>query len=361
MIVVIGAGIAGLSLGWELVSAGADVTILEKNTAASGASSAAGAYLEPRPGKGKLRALEWASLHLWPKFAERLEQQSGIDIGFCQQGVTHIGYLDGLEKLKRAVEFHRTSGWDVDWLEGDGLRDFEPAFSSEVVAGFHLPQVHHVDARKTCLALANAFQRLGGALIENVEISRLIENGSGVEVFTATGKNYWADNLVISAGFGANAIPDLPNDIPLSRPVRGIMVEVAQPDRKQLLCHPVKRPDGVLLPMSNGNLLVGSSHEEGEFALKAPKSIVAHMIESAARAVPAIAELPIVENRVGIRALVGDGLLRLGRSSENQNIYYSLSHAGAGFLRAPLIASELAKIIIKSDEKPEYIAPFLKL
>ncbi len=360
MIVIIGAGIAGLSLGWELVSAGADVTILEKNTIASGASGAAGAYLEPRPGKGKLRALEWASLDLWPKFAERLEQQSGMNIGFCQQGVTHIGYLDGLEKLTRAADFHRSSGWGVEWLEGDGLRGFEPALSIEVVAGFHLPQVHHIDARKTCQALAIAFQRLGGTLVENVEVVQLAENGSGVEIFTAIGKTYMVNKLVISAGFGANDISGLPNDIPQSRPVRGIMVEVKQTGGRQLLRHPIKRPDGVLLPMSNGNLLVGSSHEEGETALTAPKSIVSHMLESAARAVSAIAELPIVENRVGIRALVGDGLLRLGRSRENSKIYYSLSHAGAGFLRAPLIASEFAGAILNPDLAPEFIAPFFK-
>ncbi len=360
MIVIVGAGIAGLSLGWELVNAGAGVTILEKNSIASGASGAAGAYLEPRPGKGKLRALEWASLDLWPEFAEKLEQQSGIDIGFCQQGVTHIGYLDGLEKLTRAADFHRTSGWDVEWLEGDELKGFEPALSNEVVAGFHLPQVHHVDARKTCHALALAFQRLGGTLIEGAEVVRLVENGSGVEIFTAISKTYLADKLVISAGFGANAISGLPSDVPQSRPVRGVMVEIAQSGKEQILRHPIKRPDGVLLPMSNGNLLVGSSHEEGETLLSAPKLIVTKMLESAARAVPAVAKMAVVENRVGIRALVGDGLLRLGRSSENENVYYSLSHAGAGFLRAPLIASELAGAILNPDEPPEFIVPFFK-
>ena len=361
MIVIIGAGIAGLSLGWELARTGADVTILEKNTIASGASGAAGAYLEPRPGKGKLRALEWASLNRWPEFAENLEQQSEMDIGFCHQGVTHVGYLDGLDKLKRAAEFHRASGWDVDWFEGERLRDFESALSNEIVAGFHLPQVFHIDARKTCHALAIAFQRSGGILTENVDVVQIRSNGSCVEIFTANGENHMADKLVISAGFGANTISGLPNDILSSRPVRGIMVEVAQPNGKQLLRHPVKRPDGVLLPMPNGNLLVGSSHEEGEFLLEAPKPIVTRMLDSAARAVSAISRMPIVENRVGIRALVGDGLLRLGRSHDSPNIYYSLSHAGAGFLRAPIIAVELADHIVNSKSEQRWISPFFKI
>lgn len=360
MIVIIGAGIAGLSLGWELACAGEHVTILEKYMIASGASGAAGAYLEPRPGIGKLRALEWASLNRWLGFAEKLQQQSGVNIGFCQRGVTHIDYMDGLEKLKRAADFHRASGWNVEWMEDEVLSDFEPALSKDVVAGYHLPQVCHVDARKTCNALALAIRNLGGMLIEGAEVTRLEENGPGVDVFTDDGKKHKADKLVVSAGFGTNNISNLPADIPRSRPVRGIMIEVKQNDGVEVLRHPVKRPDGVLLPMSNGNLLVGSSHEEGEFLPEAPRLIVEKMLESAARAVPSIAELLVVENRIGIRALVGDGLLRLGRSRENPSVYYSLSHAGAGFLRAPLIASELASAITNSGSKPEYITPFFK-
>ncbi len=360
MIVIIGAGIAGLSLGWKLASAGADVAILEKGKVASGASGASGAYLEPRPGRGKLRALEWASLDLWPEFADKLERESDIDIGYCRDGVTHIGFPGNLEKLKQALELHRASNWQIEWLEGDKLRQFEPALSDEVIAGFHLPQVHHIDARKTCHALAIAFQRQGGRLIENCAIGKVNNCHSGIDVITADGGKHHADSLVIAAGFGANTISGLPDDIPLSRPVRGVMVELEQPSGRLLLRHPLKRPDGVLLPLVNGNLLVGSSHEEGESTLEAPVQIVERMLASATRVVPEIAELDLIGYRVGIRALVGDGLLRLGRSAENRNIYYSLSHAGAGFLRAPLIAKELANAILNTDTQPEWIAPFYK-
>lgn len=37
-IVIIGAGVAGLSIGWRLLQAGAQVTILERGQAASGAT-----------------------------------------------------------------------------------------------------------------------------------------------------------------------------------------------------------------------------------------------------------------------------------------------------------------------------------
>ncbi len=358
MITIIGAGIAGLSLGWKLAGNGHRVTILERGIIASGASGAAGAYLEPRPGKGKLRALEWASHKLWPEFAKILELEAGINIGFHNNGVTYIAYPEGLEKLKKTAEFHRASNWQVNWMDGKVLREFEPQLSKEIAAAYHLPQVCQVDARLVCKALALAFKQCGGELIEYFEVSDVENTDEGLVV---NGKNhapFSTDKLIISAGHGANKIAGLPNDIPVSRPVRGLMLELAQAKGQAPICRPIKRPDGVILPLPNGNLLVGSSHEEGEEAIIAPDQIVNSMLESAARVVPGIADLPLVETRIGVRALVGDGLLRLGRSGEMRNVYYSLSHAGAGFLRAPIISEKLAHIIVNPDAECSFIAPF---
>ena len=51
MIVIVGAGIAGLSLAYELTRRGNEVTVLEADTIASGASGVATSYLEPRLGR----------------------------------------------------------------------------------------------------------------------------------------------------------------------------------------------------------------------------------------------------------------------------------------------------------------------
>ena len=52
--IVIGAGIAGSMIGYELEQRGFSVCVLEQNTIASGASGAAGAFLSPMMGKGNM-------------------------------------------------------------------------------------------------------------------------------------------------------------------------------------------------------------------------------------------------------------------------------------------------------------------
>ena len=61
-VIIIGGGIAGLSLGWHLQRLGCTVSIIERDTVGSGASRAATAYLEPRTGSSGLRQIEWAAL-----------------------------------------------------------------------------------------------------------------------------------------------------------------------------------------------------------------------------------------------------------------------------------------------------------
>ena len=82
-------------------------------------------------------------------------------------------------------------------------------------------------------------------------------------------------------------------------------------------------------------------------------------LEDAAAIVPKLKDLRVVEVACGIRALVGDGLLRLGQSTSIPRLYYSLSHAGAGFLRAPVISQELARFVINNDEPCPLIDKYL--
>ena len=62
MIVIVGAGIACLSVAYELVRRGARVTVVEANQIAVGASGVATSYLKSRLGNTAMRAIERDSI-----------------------------------------------------------------------------------------------------------------------------------------------------------------------------------------------------------------------------------------------------------------------------------------------------------
>lgn len=85
MIVIIGGGICGLSIGWYLAQAGQPVTILERGEAGRRATWAAAGMLcpwyVPNSTHKALFQLQRASHELWPDFARNLQTATNINIG----------------------------------------------------------------------------------------------------------------------------------------------------------------------------------------------------------------------------------------------------------------------------------------
>ena len=360
MIIVVGGGIAGLSLAWQLVKAGAPVTVLEQAGIGSGASRAAAAYLEPRLGRSAMRDIEWAAVKAWPEYAGELEDVTGLDLDYRRDGQLRIAYKDNLDKVKADMMRRCEEGWRAHWLEGAELQKLEPHLSSAVVAGCYLPDVSWLDGRKLCAALAAAITGRGAIVREDTKVQSVsVTRGRVAGVHTSTGY-IPCDKIVLSSAMGTNDVLDLPRDVPRCRPVKGVILSLGMDKNAPIINRLIKRPDGILCPRSDGRVLIGSTHEEGETSLTASDQAIASLMESAVRAVPELAELPLLQATCGIRSFIGDGLLRLGKSTEADGLYYSLSHAGAGFIRAPVIAAELASFILSNKASVPLIDKFLK-
>jgi glycine oxidase len=87
-ILIVGAGIAGLGIGWRLAQAGVEVTILERGRAGREATWASAGMLAPGAELGSeggaLARLAGQAHDAWPDFVRNLEAASGRDIGFRQ-------------------------------------------------------------------------------------------------------------------------------------------------------------------------------------------------------------------------------------------------------------------------------------
>ncbi|WP_040599552.1 FAD-dependent oxidoreductase, partial [Patulibacter medicamentivorans] len=75
-VLVLGAGLAGLAAAWELLEAGARVTVVDRSPPGSGTSHVAAGMLAPvveaEPDHPEQLALGLAALRAWPAFAARL-------------------------------------------------------------------------------------------------------------------------------------------------------------------------------------------------------------------------------------------------------------------------------------------------
>ena len=348
MIVVVGAGIAGLSIAYELSKAGADVIVLEANNIASGASGVATSYLEPRLGDTPIRAVEWGGLKRWPLLADELKDATGTDIGLKVDGQLRVSLPENQEKFLKDLDTREAQGWNVQRLSPDEARKVEPSVSSEISAAAFLPNVAWVNGAAVCAALATELRRRGVDICENCKVEKVAAN----HVLTSDGNRVQFEKLIVCNGMGANDFVESVPDMPVSRPVRGVNLIFDNNKLSTPVCHLIKHHRGNMCPRSTSggdHLIVGTTYEPGEQGLEPDDVVIAKVLDNAAPILPELRDMPLMKVTAGLRTKVGDGNLRLGRSKENQKVYFSLSHAGAGFLRAPVVAPEFAKFILEGE------------
>src|SRR5437660_3689677 len=130
--IIAGGGIIGLSLALELRQRGADVLVLERREPGREASSAAAGMLAAAdPGTPvELRQFAAESARLYPKFVEKLQAASGINVDFRRQGTIVIlensdippGHtklsVDELQQLEPALQL---SGHPAFFLQEDSI------------------------------------------------------------------------------------------------------------------------------------------------------------------------------------------------------------------------------------------------
>ena len=176
-ILIIGGGVIGLGIGWQLAKAGVAVTIYERGQAGRGASWAAAGMLGPiaeaHSDELDLLKLSNQSLARYPEWVDELETATGMPIGYRSEGTLIIGIEpDDAYQLRHTYDLQQDLGLNVEWLSGREAREIEGALSPYVTAAIRCETDHQVDNRLMSQALQHAFQRRGGVLHQNSTVEK---------------------------------------------------------------------------------------------------------------------------------------------------------------------------------------------
>jgi glycine oxidase len=331
-VVIIGAGVAGLGIGWRLQQAGAAVTILERAQPGGGASWAAAGMLaisaELEDAAEAERALAMRANALWPGFAAELEEASGRAVFYDRSGALLLaGDAAALEVMRARAD----GGLRI--VDPDGARALVPLLG-ETKGGLWSPQEAHVDNRALGEALAIAFLKAGGVLSPN-EAAVKIEHGT---VLTPYGR-YQGDAILIAAG----AWSGLLGDIPVS-PVKGEVIALSPPSGA-VLPGPVVWGEGVYCVPRHGRLLVGATVQEAGFDTRPTAEARDHLRGAAQKLMPELKDWTLADHWAGLRPKSPDGLPLLGPSGRD-GVFVAGGQYRNGILFAPAIAREMADLLL---------------
>lgn len=363
MIVIIGGGVWGLTMGWRLQQGGHPVTLLEMAQVGHGASWAAAGMLMPWKISATfgedLLALQRESHARWPDFAAELEAAAGLPIEFVQDGRFFVATSPRTaERLQQQYAYHQKLGLAVTWLNAEAALAREPQLNPKLKAVVYTPMAAQVDNRQLVAALKTAFVRSGGNLRENTPVRRLHVVAGQVRGVEIDGDQVTARAVILAAGAWSAQFAGGPADEEnWVGPFKGQNLVLQMPPNEPLIRQTIIGP-GYLVPRHDGRLIAGTTYEgKAGFDLSVTDQGRQQILDQVARMVPAVRTLPIIDQHAGLRPssptrrpIIGPGTL--------PGLFIASGGHSSGILLTPLIG-EVGRYWIETGALTDLLRPFV--
>jgi glycine oxidase len=339
---IVGGGIVGCSIAYELAQRKLRVAILDRQELMSEASWAAAGMLSPAPDSPAaipLVPLGRASLAMYPRFIEALEEASGRRTGFRTDGAIEVlSHGDPERELSTLVALYRGLGLSCEPIPVAEIQTTEPSLGRNARAAALLPDECSVEPRAIASALLVAAASAGVTLspVVNV-ISLALEARKCVGVVTSRGEILRAPHVVLAAGCWSSQIPEV---APYAQvvPVRGQMLALRHfgaPIR-----HVLRSERGYIVPRnldSPQTLVVGSTLENVGYEKRVTAGGVEKILSMANELVPELTHAELMDIWSGLRPGTPDQLPILGEAGI-EGLVFATGHYRSGILLAPITA-----------------------
>lgn len=402
-VIVIGAGVVGLSAALMAQARGLTVTVLDREGPAAGASAGnAGAFaftdILPLASPGILRkAPKWlldplGPLTIPPAYALQITpwlyrfwracspkavaastaaQTALMDLSRAELEpfLTATGTLGMLRKdgnlqvYESEAEFRASvSGWEARAAHGIDFRhvnaeemaDLQPGLSPRFTHGTFTPGWWSIaDPKDYVLALAERFKANGGAILR-AEVTGIQQRGDSLYIQTK-GEPLTADKVVLSAGAHSHRIAaTLGERIPLETE-RGYNTTLP-PDALDLRCQVTFGGHGFVISRLSTGIRVGGAVELGGLSLPPNYKRSDAMLQKAKAFLPGL-KTESGKQWMGFRPSLPDSLPAIGRSRVSPKIVYAFGHGHLGLTQSAGTARLVADLLTNAS-LPVDLTPF---
>jgi glycine oxidase len=336
-ITVVGAGVVGCAVAYELASRGAKVELIDPRGPGRGATGASAGILAPlvEGHSPSLLRLGTCSVALWDDFIRRIRTESGQPVEYERSGTLHVALTDAqaadVSNLARSLEAADVPHTVLDARDAAAL---EPGLADRAGMALLVPGHGYVGPAPLIDALVRAATARGVSIVQ-ARATNLDDIRS--------------DAIVIAAGSWSAELVNMPQAF--VKPIRGQLLSLSM-DRRPAT-RVIWGTDCYIVPWKDGTVLVGATVEDVGFDERTTTAGLRGLLNAAVALVPELEHAQFREARAGLRPKTADELPAIGRSSTMPHVFYATGHYRNGVLLAPLTASLIADLVLDGRERPE--------
>ncbi len=360
-VVVIGGGVVGCSILYNLACLGiTDTVLLERDALGSGSTGRSQAICRMHYSNPVTANMAWESLGVFSHFDEVVGGKSG----FVETGYLVVVKEEDRPGLERNVAMQYGLGIDTMVVTAADLRDIAPmiAVSEDEAMGWE-PQSGYADPYLVTSSYANRAEELGAEIhrrtpARGIEVSggrvKAVETGQGrietAAVVMAAGP--WSKAEMARVGIDLPLVPVRHQVASLTRPVDRLPLHPTVGDIAQSFSF---RPDGP------GMTLMGFGDDE-EADLETYNQTVniddmADALERLRRRIPAMSDAYFRGGWSGLFTTTPDWHPILDQAPGVEGLYCAVGFSGHGFKLSPMIGLTMAELIVQGAASTIDITP----
>ena len=276
----------------------------------------------------------------------------GDTFGWTTNGLLMLCHtVEGMEQEAQTADKARELGIPAKVLDAKATAQVEPNLRLDVKGSVHYPKDAHLSPGRLMALLREKSQHAGAQIAWNTLVTGWRTASGRVTGLRTSHGDLHADEYVLCAGaWSASVVRDLGLRLPLEAG-KGVSLTLPTPKRLPRVCAILSEAHVAVTPM-DGSLRFGGTMELGGLDESIDPARVRGILKAIPRYMPEFtsADFAGVAPWCGLRPCSPDGLPYLGRFARYANLSAATGHAMMGLSLAPVTGRLLAEVL--SDETP---------
>jgi sarcosine oxidase subunit beta len=362
-VVIIGGGVVGAASAYYLARKGVDVTLLERNELASGASGAnlGNMSLHNRI-PGPILDLSLLSLGMYQSLSEQL----GYDVEYINtRGLALMERDEQLPLIKERLNKQKKAGLHVTLIDPEELNKVLPYVAPDLAGAVTCKQSSWVNSPRVVFGYAQGAREWGAKIFLHTKVQEIkTRNNSVYSVVTDSGEiktkfvviaaGAWSSQIGRTAGLSIPVTP-IRGNIIVTESVRSKYLQIIaeihnlRTNQESTVSSNLHREFGVRMVFSQtpaGNILIGRSEESAGYNNSVNYRAIRAITQRAIRFFPFLKDLHCIRTYAGLRPSTPDDFPIIDRLNNPGGIILATGHGDKGINLAPMTGKIVSELIV---------------